>query len=143
MPGCSSRSPRSPAGRAPCAVDAPLSHPLPPSACARSRQRSSFGIGLQAIVRVQLARHGRRQVEAFQQHALARPETLAVFHVTGEDDFLVHVAVRDADHLREMALDAFTSRPEVARIQTSLLFGHTRKPQLPAYPPLEPGRVVR
>jgi DNA-binding Lrp family transcriptional regulator len=94
----------------------------------------ALGIGLQALIRVRLARHARKQVEAFQRHALARPEVVAVFHVTGEDDFLIQVAVRDAAHLRDLALDAFTSRAEVARIQTSLLFRCLRKHALPAYP---------
>jgi hypothetical protein len=51
--------------------------------------------------------------------------------VAGHNDFIVHLAARDADHLRDLALDAFTSRREVARIETHLIFEHTAKPQLP------------
>ena len=31
--------------------------------------------------------------------------------MAGQHDFLVHVGVRDANHLRDLAMDAFTSRP--------------------------------
>lgn len=94
------------------------------------------GIGLQALVSVQLQEHSRPVVEAFQAHALALPEVAQVYHVTGRSDFLVHVAVRDADHLRDLTLSAFTARPEVARIETALVFAHHRSPGLPLYDPM-------
>ena len=56
---------------------------------------------------------------------------IALYHVAGHNDFIVHLVVRDADHLRDLALDAFTSRREVARIETHLIFEHVSKPQLP------------
>ncbi|GAB5536401.1 MAG: Lrp/AsnC family transcriptional regulator [Rubricoccaceae bacterium] len=86
----------------------------------------ALGIGLQALVGVTLRQHARPLVEAFEAHALALPEVVQVFHTTGASDYLVHVAVRDTEHLRTLALAAFTERPEVARIETSLLFSHRR-----------------
>ena len=86
----------------------------------------ALGIGLQALVGVSLRQHARPLVEAFEAHALSLPEVVQVFHTTGASDFLVHVAVRDTEHLRSLALAAFTERPEVARIETSLLFSHRR-----------------
>jgi DNA-binding Lrp family transcriptional regulator len=91
----------------------------------------ALGVAIQALVFVRLARHARRQVKAFRQHALSLPETVALYHVAGQHDFIVHVGVRDANHLRDLAMDAFTSRPEVARIETHLIFEHTASPQLP------------
>ena len=84
----------------------------------------ALGARLQALVAVTLRRHARPLVEAFQAHALALPDVVQVFHTTGSSDFLVHVAVRDTEHLRELALAAFTGRSEVLRIETSLLFAH-------------------
>ncbi len=91
------------------------------------------GIGLQAIVAIRLSRHSRDLVEAFRAHALSVPEVVAVYHTSGANDFLLHVAVRDAEHLREMALTAFTERPEVAHMETALLFEHVAKPLWPVY----------
>lgn len=91
------------------------------------------GIGLQALIAVRLRQHAREIVESFRRHVLSLEEVVALFHVAGENDFLVHVAVRDADHLRDLALDAFTGRDEVVHIQTSLVFEHTRAPALPIY----------
>ena len=91
----------------------------------------ALGIGLQAMIGVRLKRHTREEVAAFRADALARPEVIAIYHVTGNRDFLVHVAVRDSDHLRDLALEAFTTRPEVANLETSLIFSGDRKGALP------------
>ena len=93
----------------------------------------ALGVGLQALIAVQLRQHSRAQVKAFWKHALGLPEVLAVFHVAGTHDFQVHVAVRDAHHLRDLALDAFTTRPEVAHIQTSLIFEWAKSALMPNY----------
>ncbi|GAB2658659.1 Lrp/AsnC family transcriptional regulator [Arenimonas aestuarii] len=94
---------------------------------------AAVGIGLQAMVAVRLARHSRPQVEAFHAHLLALPEVLSLYHVAGADDFLVHVGVRDSDHLRDFAMAALTSREEVAHIETHLIFAFKRSTDLPVY----------
>lgn len=95
----------------------------------------AVGIGLQAMVSVRLARHSRELVERFHEHVIALPEVLAVYHVAGADDFLVHVGVRDSGHLRDFALSAFTERAEVAHIETRLIFEFRRSTELPIYLP--------
>jgi len=93
----------------------------------------SLGIGLQAMIAIRLTRHSRRLVEQFQAHVAQLPQVLAVYHVAGENDFLVHVAASDAEDLRNFALDAFTTQPDVAHIETWLIFAHQRNPLLPDY----------
>jgi DNA-binding Lrp family transcriptional regulator len=93
----------------------------------------ALGIGIQALIAVKLRQHSREKVRAFLRHLQALPEVVALYHVTGAVDFQVHVAVRDTDHLRDLALDAFTVRPEVESIQTSLLFETKWKDLWPDY----------
>lgn len=83
---------------------------------------AAVGVGLQAMIAVRLRQHSRELVDTFRSHVLSLREVVALYHVAGPDDFLVHVAVRDTDHLRDLAMDAFTSRDEVSHLQTSLLF---------------------
>ena len=94
----------------------------------------ALGIGLQAMVAVRLARHSRALVDGFHRHVLTQPEVLACYHVAGADDFLVHVGVRDSEHLRNFTLTAFTEREEVAHIETRLIFEYQRNVELPALP---------
>ena len=96
---------------------------------------ASVGIGLQALIAVRLRQHSRDLVEAFRAHVLSLHEVISLFHVAGANDFLVHVAVRDANHLRDLALDAFTRRDEVAHLETSLVFEHARSAEMPLYLP--------
>lgn len=91
----------------------------------------ALGIDLEAIVSIRLARHSREAVQAFQDHVESLPEVLAVYHITGRQDFVLHVAVRDTDHLRDLTMDHFTTREEVANIETSLIYESSRKFVLP------------
>ena len=59
-------------------------------------------------------------------HLRSLPETVAVYCLGGTTDFLVHVVCRDTEHLRRLTILSFTSRPEVSRIETSLVFSYTR-----------------
>jgi len=91
------------------------------------------GVGLQAMIAVRLHRHETTQVARFRQYAEQLPEVVAFYHMAGTNDFLVHVVVRDSDHLRDIAMGAFTAQPEVAHIETSIIFEHTLFLRLPDY----------
>ena len=92
---------------------------------------SALGMGMQAMIAVRMSEHSRELVDSFRSYVLTLPEVLRLYHVAGADDFLVHVAVRDAQHLRDLALDAFTTRCEVDRIETRLIFDHMATWRLP------------
>lgn len=94
---------------------------------------AQLGVGLQALICVRLSRHSRDDVQAFHAHILSLPEVLAAYHITGRWDFMVPVAVRDTEHLRDLAMDGFTTRHEVAQIETSLVYEVTRKQGVPDY----------
>lgn len=86
----------------------------------------AIGAALQALVAVRLARHTSAAVATFRRAMLDLPEAMAVFHVAGANDFLVHVAVPDSDALRDLILRAFAARPEVVHVETSLIYEHAR-----------------
>jgi DNA-binding Lrp family transcriptional regulator len=92
-----------------------------------------LGVGLQAMISVRLKRHYKPDVEAFRQHALELPEVVRFYHVAGPIDFLVHVWTSDSEHLRNLAMTAFTSREEVSHIETELIFEHVSCQELPTF----------
>lgn len=94
---------------------------------------AAVGVRIQAMIAVRMVRHVRADVESFHAYAMNLKETVAIYHVAGADDFLVHVAVRDTEHLRQMVLYAFTERPEVAHIETRLIFEQARTEGFPLY----------
>lgn len=82
----------------------------------------ALGRPIEALLAVQVQPHARPLVDPFIAHVLALPETRALHHVTGPDDFVVHVACGSSKDLQRLVLSAFTARPEVARLQTHLIF---------------------
>ncbi len=93
----------------------------------------ALGVGLQAMIAVRLHRHERTQVDRFRAYVEKLSEVVGFFHMAGANDFLVHVVVSDSDHLRDIAMGAFTAQAEVAHIETSIIFEHTRFQRLPDY----------
>ena len=91
----------------------------------------SLGMDLQAMVSVRLHQRSRSEFEDFRDYLSELPNVQTVFHLSGENDFLVHVATQSTNSLREYILDTFSERPEVAHIETSLIFEVTRNWSLP------------
>lgn len=93
----------------------------------------ALGIGLEALLMIGLSKHERDTVDRFLDDAVALPEVRSAFLVTGRYDVIVHVAVRDTQHLKDLALDHFTSRAAVTRIETSIIFEARRQHALPVF----------
>jgi DNA-binding Lrp family transcriptional regulator len=89
---------------------------------------AALGRDQQAMIAVRIRPHTRKVVDAFWKHVIGQPETVAVFNVSGADDFLVHASFRDPGHLRDFLLDRLAARPEVAHLETHLIFAQGRKP---------------
>lgn len=83
---------------------------------------AKLGRGLQALLSVQVRPHRRELIKPFVERIRGLPESRALFHLTGPDDYLVHVAVADTADLQRLVVDEFTSRSEVARVETRLVF---------------------
>jgi len=58
------------------------------------------------------------------------PETIGVFVVSGSEDFLIHVAVRDNQDLYAFVIDRLTERPQIADVRTSAVYEHLHKTQI-------------
>ncbi|MBW1603306.1 Lrp/AsnC family transcriptional regulator [Streptomyces sp. JJ66] len=81
-----------------------------------------LGRSLEALLLVQVRPHRRELIGPFVERVRALPESRALFHLTGPDDYLIHVAVTGPSDLQRLVLDEFTSRREVARVETRLIF---------------------
>ncbi|GAA1888624.1 Lrp/AsnC family transcriptional regulator [Streptomyces sp. NPDC020096] len=86
----------------------------------------ALGLGIQAMISVRLHSHRRDQVDRFVREIPRLPGVVELFHVSGADDYLLRVAVRDSDALRDFVLDHLTTHPAVQHTETSLIFGHIR-----------------
>lgn len=81
---------------------------------------------MQALVAIRVRLPKRDCIEGFREWAAALPEVLGVFVTSENEDFLIHVAVLDNEHLYAFVIDRLTERPEVADVRTSIVYGHIR-----------------
>ena len=116
---------------------------LSPSACLRRVQRleadgviagygarvepKRVGLGLEAFVRVQLRNHEADSVQAFVARVQDWDEVVACHALTGDMDYLLHVAVQDLDHFSRFLLDRLLNAG-VADVNTSFVL-RTVKPR--------------
>lgn len=94
---------------------------------------AALGAELQAMVAIRMREPSRDRIEAFRARALGHQEVIAVYYLAGATDFLIHVAVRGPEHLRDLVIEVFSTPGEVDRVETSLIFDHERRWMMPAY----------
>lgn len=83
---------------------------------------AAVGLPLQAVIKVRLGSHNREHVRSFHATLTSIPGVLTVFHVAGEDDYLLHVAVESPEALRDLVLEHVTVHPAVRHTETHLVF---------------------
>jgi DNA-binding Lrp family transcriptional regulator len=93
----------------------------------------ALGIGLEALFMIELSKHKRGLVDHFLDEIVTVPEVRSAYLLTGRHDLIVHVVVRDTQHLKDLALDRFTNRPGVTRIETSIIFDSRQRHELPVF----------
>jgi DNA-binding Lrp family transcriptional regulator len=86
------------------------------------------GRSVQAIIAVRLQPKTRKAVEEFRDMVTGLDDVVAVFVVTGSDDFLVQVAVPTTRALEAFVLDHIARFPHTADVRTSLVYEQQRKP---------------
>jgi DNA-binding Lrp family transcriptional regulator len=87
-----------------------------------------LGLGLEAILQVELKKHSRGVVGAFLKRLSKALEVRQAFIVTGAFDVFAHVAIRDMGHLRDVVDAHFTSDKDVARIETCVVYSSWSAP---------------
>jgi DNA-binding Lrp family transcriptional regulator len=82
----------------------------------------ALGLTLEALLFVQLAKLKRQVVDKFLRETAAVQEVRSVFLVSGRFDLVVHVVIRDMEHLKSLISDQFNCQAVVVRVETSVVF---------------------
>lgn len=83
--------------------------------------REAVGYDMLCFVQVTLRRHEPNAISHFRQVVQDMPEVLECFHVTGEFDYLLKVAVHNRKHLEHFLMETLTPVPGMDTIRTSLV----------------------
>jgi DNA-binding Lrp family transcriptional regulator len=87
----------------------------------------ALGRHVQALIAVRVRPPSRQNIEAFRDWATGLRELIGIFVVSGGHDFLLHVGVGNTDALYAFVIDRLTERPEVADVNTSIVYEHVRR----------------
>jgi len=87
---------------------------------------AAIGRPVQAMIAVRIRPPSRRNIETFRNWVSGLPDTLGVFVTSGNEDFLIHVAVPDNASLYAFVIDKLTERAEIADVRTSIVYEHLR-----------------
>jgi DNA-binding Lrp family transcriptional regulator len=88
---------------------------------------AAVGLSSQVLISVTLRAGARSHSADFMKEMRNLPEVIQVFFLGGSEDFIVHLAVRDNDHVREFVLENLSSNTTVASTRTNMVFEHFHK----------------
>lgn len=88
----------------------------------------TLGLGLQMLVSVTVRSGARQRITELSEELRALPEVLQLFFLGGVEDFIIHLAVRDSDHVRDFVVEHLSAHPAVSSTRTSIVFSHHRQP---------------
>ena len=88
---------------------------------------AAIGLSSQVLISVTLRAGARSHLADFMSEMRTLPEVIQVFFLGGAEDFIVHLAVRDNDHVREFVLENLSSNATVASTRTNMVFEHFHK----------------
>lgn len=81
-----------------------------------------LGLSLKALLFIQMAEHQKTELDRFLREILKIPEVRSGWMIGGRFDAIVEVVTRDTSHLHRLVVERFSSRKEISRIETSIVF---------------------
>jgi Lrp/AsnC family leucine-responsive transcriptional regulator len=97
-----------------------------------------LGYHVAAMVMINLDRHQASGIDTFESGVAAIPEVKACYHVTGQYDYILHLAARDIDHLSELVKHRLATIGGVEKQETFLVLSTVKEDQGYSLQPLEP-----
>jgi DNA-binding Lrp family transcriptional regulator len=91
----------------------------------------AIGFALEAVLFVQLGKLESEVVDGFLDATAAVPEVRGVYLISGRSDLVVHVIVRDMEHLKEIISHHFNRHAVVERVETSVVFNRREQHAMP------------
>ena len=82
---------------------------------------ATLGLGVQAFVQVEMARHGKDTHRAFARLVEATPEITEAFTLTGDADYLLRIACEDLAALNRLVQERLLPHEAVGRVRSQIV----------------------
>jgi Lrp/AsnC family leucine-responsive transcriptional regulator len=83
----------------------------------------AVGFDLLCLIGIAMQLHSQENIARARAAIAEMPEVLECYHVTGDFDYILKVAVRNRADLQRFILERLTPVPGIARVNTSLVLG--------------------
>lgn len=87
-----------------------------------------IGLDLQVLISVTVRSGARQQITELSDQLKSLPEVMQLFFLGGVEDFIIHLAARDSDHVRDFVTDHLSAHSAVSSTRTSIVFSHHQNP---------------
>lgn len=88
----------------------------------------AIGLDLEVLVSVTVRSGARQRITELSDELRGLPEVMQLFFLGGVEDFIIHLAVRDSDHVRDFVVEHLSAHPAVSSTRTSIVFSHHQNP---------------
>lgn len=88
----------------------------------------AMGLDLEVLVSVTVRSGARQRITELSDELRAQPEVMQLFFLGGVEDFIIHLAARDSDHVRDFVVEHLSAHPAVSSTRTSIVFSHHQNP---------------
>lgn len=87
-----------------------------------------IGLDLQVLISVTVRSGARQLITEMSDQLKALPEVTQLFFLGGVEDFIIHLAARNSDHVRDFVTEHLSAHPAVSSTRTSIVFSHHQNP---------------
>lgn len=87
-----------------------------------------LGLALEVLVSVTVRSGARQRITELSDELRALPEVQQLFFLGGVEDFIIHLAARDSNHVRDFVVEHLSAHPAVSSTRTSIVFHHHQNP---------------
>ncbi|TYB69487.1 Lrp/AsnC family transcriptional regulator [Bizionia saleffrena] len=88
--------------------------------------QKKLGLNIEVILAIKLNKQHRAIIADFIEKASQLPGVIQLFHMAGNSDFILHVAVKDSDELRGFILDRLSTLDYIQSTETTMVLHNER-----------------
>ncbi|GLB51312.1 AsnC family transcriptional regulator [Neptunitalea chrysea] len=89
--------------------------------------QKKMGIILSAFLFISLKEHTRRHIDKFQKDVDSFDEVTESFHITGENDFLLKVEVKDMEAYQKFVFTKLSVLTQLGSVKTQFILAQTKQ----------------
>jgi DNA-binding Lrp family transcriptional regulator len=88
--------------------------------------QKKIGLNIEVLLAIKLNKQHRSIIADFRKKASQFPGVIQIFHMAGNNDFILHIGVKDSDQLRAFILDRLSTLDYIQSTETTIILNNER-----------------